>query len=169
MTALSYALRSRRIAVAVAVAAAVSAIMTLTATLVLARPAGALPLSQTSCAMGTITITPASGWVPLTGPLSAFIVNTDRIKAEATADVGVPAGAEVRLGWSVLGTAPSEGTWGPANFADHQEFFATRSTFALIGIGTGPATVQPFVRLSGPAGATATLLHRCASAEGQTS
>jgi len=65
--------------------------------------------------MGTITITPASGWVPLTGSLSAFITNTDKIKAEAT------------------------------------------------------ATVQPFVRLSGPAGATATLLHRCATAEGQTS
>jgi len=167
MTALSLALRSRKISVVIA--AAVSAIAAVAATLVLARPAQALPASQTSCNMGTMTITPASGWVPLTGPLSAFIVNTDQIKAEATADVGVPAGAEVRLGWSVLGTAPSEGHWGPANFADHQEFFETRSTFALIGIGTGPATVQPFVRLSGPAGATATLLHRCATAEGQTS
>lgn len=167
MTALSFALRSRK--VSVVIAAAVSAIAAVAATLVLARPAQALPASQTSCSMGTITITPASGWVPLTGSLSAFITNTDKIKAEATADVGVPAGAEVRLGWSVLGGSPTEGNWGPANFADHQEFFETRSTFALIGIGTGPATVQPFVRLSGPAGATATLLHRCATAEGQTS
>jgi hypothetical protein len=46
--------------------------------------------------MGTITITPAIGWVPLAGPLSAFIVNTDKIKADATANVGVPTGAEVR-------------------------------------------------------------------------
>ena len=42
-------------------------------------------------------------------------------------------------------------------------------TFALFNLGTGPATVQPYVRVSGPSGTTATILHRCVTAEGTTS
>jgi hypothetical protein len=167
MSALPNALRSRKASVIIASAGAASAAVAVT--LFAAQPAAAVPAAASVCAMGTITVTPASGWVPLTSQVTTFAVNTDRIKAEVTADVGVVSGAEVRLGWGVLGTAPAEGAYGPANFANHQEFDETRTTFALITIGTGDATVQPFVRVSGPSGATATLLHRCVTAEGQTS
>lgn len=168
MTALSDALRIRK--TSAIIAAASGTIVALAATLVLSRPAGALPAAQSSCTVGSIAITPASGWVPLTPPISVTVTaNDDRIKAEVTADVGVDAGAEVRLGWSSLGAPPLEGRFGPANFANHQEFFETRTTFALFFPGSGPATVQPYVRVNGPSGATATLLHRCVTAESQTS
>jgi len=72
------------------------------------------PPFQGKCLTGAITITPSSGFVPLT-------------------------------------------------------FAGTRTAFALFGFGLGTSTLQPFVRLSGPAGSSATLLHRCALVEASTS
>jgi hypothetical protein len=163
MPALPYALRSRKIAAAAA--AAISAIVTLAATLVLARPAGAIQPAQTLCNMGTITITPASGWVPLTDVIPLPVGYSQTVMSEATADVGVDSGAEVRLGWSFNGQTPQEGMFGPANFANHQQFFETRTTFSLIPPGYGATSIQAFVRLSGPSGTTATFLHRCVAVE----
>ena len=81
--------------------------------------------------------------------------------SEATADVGVDSGAGVRLGWSFNGKTPQEGMFGPANFANHE----THTTFSLIPPGYGATTIQAFVRLNGPSGTTATLLHRCVAVE----
>jgi hypothetical protein len=163
MSALPHALRSRK--VSLAVAAAISAIVTLAATLVLARPAGAIQPAFTSCSMGSITITPASGWVPLASVITLPAGYSQTVMSVATADVGVDSGAEVRLGWAFNGQTPQEGMFGPANFANHQQFFETRTTFSLIPPGFGATNVQAFVRLSGPTGTTATFLHRCVAVE----
>ena len=99
-----------------------------------------------------------------------------RSRREVTADAGVDAGAEIRLAWQVSTspgethtTQPHEGVYGPANFANHQEFFETRTTFALFHLVAGrDTTIQPLIRVSGPATARATLLHRCFTIEFST-
>ncbi|MEU7835264.1 MULTISPECIES: hypothetical protein [unclassified Nonomuraea] len=63
----------------------------------------------------------------------------------------------------------SEGAFGPANFANHQEFAETRSTFALITVGPGRTNIRPVIRINGPAGKTGSVLHRCVSVEASTS
>src|SRR5438045_3070787 len=98
MPALPHALRGRKMPVAIA--AALSAIVTLAATLALAGPAGAIQPAQTSCNMGTTTITPSSGWIPLTSVIPLPVGYSQTVMSVATADVGVDSGAEVRLGWS---------------------------------------------------------------------
>jgi hypothetical protein len=100
---------------------------------------------------------------------SVTVSSPQTVKVEVTADIGVDSGAEVRLGWMINGSAPSEGTFGPANFANHQEFFETRSTFGLINIGPGTTTIQPWIRVSGSTDKKATLLHRCFTIEATTS
>jgi hypothetical protein len=94
------------------------------------------------------------------------------LKVSATADIGVDAAnnAEVRLGWAVNGAAPVEGVFGPANFASHANSWETRTSWALINVGAGTTTVQPFIRLSAPLGApSAKILHRCFTIEAATS
>jgi hypothetical protein len=169
MTHLRDALRSRTAAAITAAGAAAI----LAATFVQAQPAGALPRPQAVCNLGTISITAARGYVPLTDPITVT-PSLDAVKAEVSADVGVDAGAEVRLAWKMdQGNnhfAPEEGQEGPANFANHQEFFETRTTIAVFGPGAGvPATITPMVRVSGPPTARATLLHRCFTLEAATS
>jgi hypothetical protein len=115
-----------------------------------------------------VTLTPASGWIPLTGPRTVSVPASTFVKADVTANAGVVSGAEIRLGWEVNGSGPFEGLYGPANFADHQEFSETRSTFGAISVPAGTSTIQPMIRLSGPTGATATVLHRCFAADPAT-
>ncbi|TYB56160.1 hypothetical protein FXF51_44445 [Nonomuraea sp. PA05] len=153
----------------IAGAAAIGAVALAAAVVTSVQPAGAVPAAQAGCQAGSFGVTPALGWLALTPPRTVTVTSSQFIKAEVTADVGVDAGAELRLGWAVNGSAPFEGTFGPANFANHQEFFEARSTFALISVGAGTTTVQPFVRLSGASTKRATVLHRCSSAEGNTS
>ncbi|SEH03664.1 hypothetical protein SAMN05444920_14130 [Nonomuraea solani] len=157
---------SRRMA---ASAAALGAAAMVAATIASVQPAAAVPAAQAGCQIGSFALTPALGWLALTAPRTVTVSSAQFIKAEVTADAGVDAAAEIRLGWSVNGSAPAEGVFGPANFADHQEFFETRSTFALVSVGAGTTTIQPFVRLSGAANKRATVLRRCSSAEGSTS
>jgi hypothetical protein len=116
--------------------------------------------------MGTIAITGARGWVPLTDPIP-ITTNRTLVKAEVTADVGVDAGAEVRLAWGITDHPITDGLFGPANFANHQEFFETRTTFMVTTLPdpTDDTSIQPWVRVSGPPTARATLLHRCVSVE----
>ncbi|UBU18569.1 hypothetical protein [Nonomuraea gerenzanensis] len=150
-------------------AAAVGTVALVAAAVTSVQPAGAVPAAQAGCQAASFGATPALGWLALTAPRTVTVTSSQFIKAEVTADVGVDAGAELRLGWAINGSAPFEGTFGPANFANHQEFFETRSTFALISVGAGTTTVQPFVRLIGASAKRATVLHRCSSAEGNTS
>lgn len=169
MSRLLQPLRRQKIAVATAIGAAA----VLASTLVQAGPAQALPPAQAICNMSTIAVTAARGFVPLTDPIH-FTPTTDVVKGEVTADVGVDAGAEVRLAWliDIGGTPPdpNEGHVGPANFANHQEFFETRTTFALFRLVAGRnTTITPLIRVSGPSTARATALHRCFTIEATTS
>jgi hypothetical protein len=149
-------------------AALVAAAATAT-TFALAGPAGALPASQSSCTASSFTISPASGFFPLASALTVSVPGATTVKASLSADVGVDTGAEVRLAWSVNNATPLEGTFGPANLANHAEFFETRSTFGLIPVSAGTVTIQPFVRVSGAGGKLATFLHRCVALEASTS
>jgi hypothetical protein len=166
MTRFTRALRSRT----AAAAAAAGAAAVLAATFAQAQPAAAIPSAQEVCTMGSFAVTAARGFVPLTDPIH-FVPDVDAIKAEVTADAGVDAGAEIRLGWTfsedgVSGGPPLEGNFGPANFANHQQFFETRTTFALFHLVAGHnTTIQPWIRVSGPATASATVLHRCFTIE----
>jgi hypothetical protein len=165
MTHLHHSLRSRKTAVIATVGAAAA----IAATFVAARPAGALPIAQSGCNFGTIVPTTANGYIPLTNARTVSLSGDTFLKAEATADVGVDTGAEVRLAWSVNNNPPVESFFGPANFANHQEFFETRTTFAIISVGVGTRTIQPFIKVNGPSGAKATVLNRCSTVEASTS
>jgi hypothetical protein len=178
MTRMTRALRSRTAAVATAAGAAA----VLTATLVQAQPAAAQPPAAAKpaavrpstdaahalahCDSSTITVRPNQGEIAFTDlPARITVASPMQVKVEVTADVGVPAGSELRLTYVTNEGTLDEGRVGPANFANHQEFFETRTTFALINVNAGTSILWPRVRLSGPAGATATLLHRCISVE----
>lgn len=153
-------LRSAAVAVGVGVAAATALVSS-------SSPAAALPPSQLACNTASQTIGPP-GFVPLVAARAVSVAGPTVVKVEVTADIGVDPAAELRLAYSINGGTPIEGVFGPANFANHQEFFETRSTFALISINSGVTTIQPFVRVSGAADRRATFLHRCFSIEAQT-
>jgi hypothetical protein len=158
-------LRSRKTLAAGVVGVAAA----LAGAVVVAHPAGAIPATQAGCEFGNLTLRPSSGLFPLTSARSVSIGTDQFVKLEAASDVGVTAGAEVRLAWSVNNATPLEGTFGPANFANHQEFFETRSTLGVANVGAGRVTVQPFVKVNGPSTASATLLNRCSTLEAFTS
>ncbi|MGW4528309.1 hypothetical protein [Amycolatopsis sp. NPDC004378] len=156
--------RRRVTALAAVLGAAAAAVTTVT----LAEPASALPIGQATCTLSNLTISPATGWFPLTSARSVTPGVEGEAKVEAVADVAVDAGAEVRIGWSVNNQTPQESFFGPANFADHLEFAQTRSTFGLIFVGAGTTSVQPFVRLVGGTDKRAGLLNRCFTVEALT-
>jgi len=132
--------------------------------------AQAVPASQARCALDAQSITTSSGLVPIPG--LALIVNNGRAARTAivqlSADMGVDAGAEVRVAYSVDGGSPREGVFGPANLANHQEFFEARSVIAVIPLPAGTHTVTPFWRVSGPPGKNAFIDNRCATLEVNT-
>jgi hypothetical protein len=159
--------RRRRTVAAVAACGAVAAITTFA----LAQPASALPIGQATCDARAISLTASSAVYVgiIDNAISVDVPATTTLKVEVTADVSVDAGAEIRLAYTLNNTFPAEGTFGPANFANHQEFAETRSTFALITVGPGRAVIKPVIRINGPAGKAGFLLHRCVSVEASTS
>jgi hypothetical protein len=86
-----------------------------------------------------------------------------------SADTGVETGAEVRISYEVDGGAPQEDVFGPANLADHQEFFEARAVIAVISLGPGTHRITPFWRVSGAPGKNAFMDSRCVTAESKTS
>jgi hypothetical protein len=159
--------RRRKVVAAVAACGVVAAITTFA----LGRPASALPLSQAMCDARGFPLTASSaGYVGLIdNPVFVDVPAATTVKVEVTADVSVQAGSELRLTYSLNDSLKQEGTFGPANFANHQEFAETRSTFALIPVGPGRTNIRPVIRLNGPAGKTGVVLHRCVSVEASTS
>jgi len=176
MTRFTRALRSRT----ATAAAAAGAAAVLAATFAQVQPAAAQPSAAAKpaavkpstdaahalahCDPSTITVSPNQGEIAFTDlPSRITVASPMQLMVTVTADVGVPAGSELRLTYVTNEGTLDEGRVGPANFANHQEFFETRTTFALINVNAGTSIIWPRVRLSGPAGATATLLHRCIS------
>ncbi len=76
-----------------------------------------------------------------------------------SADGGVDANAEMRMTFSVDG---GNGAYlGPQNFANHTDFWQTRSTIAVIAIPPGVHLIEPQFFVQGAAGATSFIDDRC--------
>ena len=123
---------------------------------VMSKPAQAIPVAQGRCATTFSSITTASGFV-LMPALSLSIdngANARNAVIRVSADIGVDPGAEVRIGYKVDAGPIREGVFGPANLANHQEFWETRATMAIIPLPAGVHAVSPYWRISGVAGNT---------------
>jgi hypothetical protein len=138
--------------------------------------AHALPAAQGRCVPtppngGTVaTNTAVTGFLPI--PDLSLRINNGltprRAVVRVSADIGVDPVAEVRIGYKIDAGPIQEGVFGPANLANHQEFFETRATMAIVPLAAGVHTVVPFWRISGAAGKNATMTARCATIEGFT-
>lgn len=152
----------------------------LTATVALATLSGlgttaqAVPASQRSCSVtpdnynNLHTIYSDSGWQPVNGIAVSINNGTSarNVILQFSADTGVDADAEVRLGYSI-----DDGPvrfFGPQNFANHQQYWETRSNLSVASIGPGVHTIRPYWRVSGSPGKSATMDDRCLVVEGQS-
>lgn len=138
-------------------------------TTVLGGSAEAIPVSQKACNFATSSISTAQGWQPL--GMGVTIKNGDsprKVVAQLAADIGVDAAAEVRVGYQVDGGPVRERVYGPANLANHTEYWQTRSTIAVIPVGKGQHTIKPYWRISGSTGKTGWFQTGCFTVEGRT-
>jgi hypothetical protein len=130
--------------------------------------AQAIPANQAKCSFTQQTISASATFVPI----SDLTVTVDngvvprRVIVQLSADIGVAPAAEVRVAYAVDGGSPS--LFGPTNFANHQEFFETRATIAVIPLPAGTHTITPLWRVSGAAGTQATIVNGCVTAERTT-
>jgi hypothetical protein len=134
------------------------------------RPVRAIRPPQAACAFQFITTNSTTPPQPIDG-LQLTIDNADAETlaiVHVSADTGVDATAEVRLSYSIDGGPPQEDVFGPANLANHQEFFEGRHLMAVIPLGPGVHTINPVWRVSGAPGLNAIMDSRCATVEGFT-
>ena len=135
----------------------------LTAALVAAhaKPASTCSSDGPGGANQTSTVSGGSGLY--FNDLTRTVVNTGTANKSAfiwfSADVGVPAGAEVRLLFSLDGAAPQYR--GPQNLANTAEYYQSRSALARISVPPGSHTITPFVFVSAGPGVTAVFDDRC--------
>lgn len=137
---------------------------------ILASSAAAVPSAQSTCAFGFRSLTGADGWQPL--GLAVSLNNhtgPSRVIAQLAADIGVDPQAEVRVGYSVDGGQVQEKVYGPGNLANHTDYWQTRSTIAIIPLGSGSHTVTPYWRVSGAPQSNAAFEGGCFTVEGRTS
>ena len=134
----------------------------------------AVPSSQRSCSVtpdnynNLQTIYSDWGWQPVSG-IGVTINNgtlSRHVVLQFNADTGVDVDAEVRLGYSI-DNGPVQ-FYGPQNFANHTQYWETRSNLSVATIGPGVHTIKPYWRVSGSAGKSATMDDRCFVVEGQT-
>jgi hypothetical protein len=131
--------------------------------------AEAVPAAQSRCSFDFKTINVSDGWQPL--GLGVTINNGHKprhVIAQLATDMGVVTNAEVRVGYSIDGGAVQEKVFGPGNLANHQEFWETKSTLALIPLSRGTHTVAPYWRISGGAGTSGAFENGCFTVEGRT-
>ena len=156
---------TRRTALALTTAALAGA----AATTVLGGTAEAIPAPQKSCNFSYSSITSDQGWQPLGMGVSLNNGDTGRkVVAQLAADLGVDSLAEVRVGYSIDGGPVQERVYGPANLANHDEYWETRSTIAVIPLGRGSHTVTPYWRISGSTGKHGFFQTGCFTVEGRT-
>lgn len=131
--------------------------------------AQAVPSAQERCTFGTKSIAAGDGWKSL--GVGVSIDNgkyAHRVIAQLATDLGVDTLAEVRVGYSIDGGAVQEKVYGPANLANHTEFWQTRSTMAVIPLKAGAHTVTPYWRISGTTGKKGYFENGCFTVEGVT-
>lgn len=153
---------------------AVATLVTLIAVASLSGTAHAVPNSQRSCSVtpdnynNLQTIYSDWGWQPVSGIAVSINNGTSprNVVLQFNADTGVETDAEVRLGYSI-DNGPVQ-FYGPQNFANHTQYWETRSNLSVATIGAGVHTIKPYWRVSGAAGKSATMDDRCFVAEGQT-
>ena len=134
----------------------------------LGSAAQAVPEPQEACAFDQVTTTADAGSRPIPG-LQVSVTNSAlgvrKAIVQLSADTGVDPGAEVRVAYSVDGGPPQEGVFGPANLANHQEFFEARTVIAVIPLPRGGHTITAHWRVSGVSGKRATIDNRCMTVE----
>ena len=139
------------------------------ATAVLGGSAEAIPAPQKSCSFTYKTISSDQGWQPMGMNVSVDNGTTSRkVVAQLAADLGVDTLAEVRVGYSIDGGPVRERVYGPANLANHDEYWETRSTIAVIPLARGTHTVTPYWRISGSPGKNGYFQTGCFTVEGRT-
>lgn len=146
-------------------------LMTGTVGFLAAPGAEAVPVPQQRCAFNQVTITSFDAAAAIPG-LSLTVNNGSvarRAIVQLSADVGVEPNAEVRVSYSVDGGPQQEDTFGPANLANHQEFYEARGVIAVIPLGPGTHSVTPYWRVSAGPGMSAVMDSRCATIESRTS
>jgi hypothetical protein len=152
-----------------AVAAMATAVAGVSSYTMFSGTAQAVPTAQRLCAFQTKSIASDDGWRPL--GLGVTINNGSaprQVVAQLATDMGVDSGAEVRVGYSIDGGAVQEKVFGPGNLANHTEFWQTRSTIAVIPLGSGAHTVTPYWRISGVSGKQGFFEDGCFTVEGRT-
>lgn len=109
-----------------------------------------------------ISVLAEDGWKPING-LVKTLNNTGSVAKNAfvtlSADAGISADAELRVGFSVDGATPAFG--GPQNFANQAQYWETRSTSAIVSIPPGSHTLQAMMYVSGAAGKQGIVDDRC--------
>lgn len=130
--------------------------------MVVEAPTNAGSATVTDCHTSLTGLTPAGGQQALPG-LSAAVTMPAAGNAivHLAADMGVSAGAEVRVAYSVDGGPAVEYAFGPANLVNQQDYWETRGTVAVIPLSAGAHTITPFWRVSGAAGASGTFQRGC--------
>ena len=143
--------------------------LTVTSVLASAPPSSPLVMAAT-CASGPATASSPSGAVPMPG--MAVTVNNGDVARQALVDVsanlGVDAGSDVRVTFSVDGAPPQENVYGPSNLADHQESAEGRDVTAVIPLAAGSHTIAAYWRVNGLPGRTAAVDKRCLTVESAT-
>jgi hypothetical protein len=126
----------------------------------------AAPTAAT-CAGGAVSTTASNGPQPMPGMTVAVNNGSTGHAALLTlsANLAVDVDAETRVAYSVDGGPAQENVYGPANFANHQEYSEGRAATAVIPLGPGSHTIVAYWRVSGATGKTATVDERCLTAE----
>jgi hypothetical protein len=126
----------------------------------------AAPAAAT-CAGGSVSNTASNGAQPMPGMTVAVNNGSTGHAAVLTlsANQSVDIDAETRLAYSVDGGPAQENAYGPADFANHQEYNEGRAATAVIPLGPGSHTITAYWRVSGATGKTTTMDERCLSAE----
>jgi hypothetical protein len=135
-----------------------------------ASPDASAIVAGTNCAGNAVSNSAPNAAQPIPGLTVAVNNGSSSRRAVLTlsANLGVDADAEVRVAYSVDGIAAQENVFGPANLANHQEYYEGREVTAVIPLGPGAHTITPYWRISGAAGKTASMDKRCATVESAT-
>ena len=151
-------------------ASATAALAAAAVTAGLTGQAEAIPAPQKRCAFNFISNSSTNGWQQL--GLSVSVNNGTSARqalVQLAGDTGVDTLAEVRVGYSVDGGPVQEHTYGPCNFANHDEYWETRSRIGVVPLARGRHTITPYWRISGMVGKQGQMTSRCFTVESRTS
>jgi hypothetical protein len=124
-------------------------------------------LAGTACAFDTASTAAPNPAQAIPG-LAVTVNNGTRARnalVVVSANAGIDVDAEIRLAYSIDGGPPQENVFGPANLANHQQYWEARAATAVIPLAAGTHTITPLWRVSGASGKNAIINQRCMSVE----